>query len=491
MTAKRMQSIAVETTGDLALDGILGGGIPARSVVIVAGEPGSGKTVMTLQMLFHAARRGKRALYFTTLSEPAVKVIRYMQQFDFFDPELIDQQIIMSDLGSFMREGAKSVLAELETRVAREEPSFVVLDSFKAIAELLQRESNARSMIYDLAVQMTGWGATTLLVGEYTRGEIGSGAEFGITDGIIRLGSERQGLTSVREIEVLKLRGAAHKTGTHFFDIGRAGASFFPRASAPETPERLDEPTDHTDRAATGIAGLDELLHGGLPRRGTTLVQGGTGTGKTLLALHFLLEGARCGERGVLFTLEETVSQLRAVARGFGWDLAALEDQGLLVIRYMSPVELSTDRYLYEARNELRELCASRAVFDGLTTMALGVPSDRRFKEMVYAITKHLRALGVTALMTAEAAQLLGNTQLTGDGVSFIADNVILLRYVELDGRLERAMSVLKARGIKHSSELRSFVIDAGGIRVVAGGFQDMRGVLTGIPAKGNVHERP
>ncbi len=210
-------------------------------------------------------------------------------------------------------------------------------------------------------------------------------------------------------------------------------------------------------------------MHGGLPRRGTTLVQGGTGTGKTLLALQFLLEGARCGERGVLFTLEETASQLRAVARGFGWDLAALEDQGLIVVRYVSPVELSTDRYLYEARDELRELRASRAVFDGLTTMALGVPSDRRFKEMVYAITKHLRALGVTTLMTAEAAQLLGNTQLTGDGVSFIADNVILLRYVELDGRLERAMSVLKARGIKHASELRSFVIDTGGIRIVAG----------------------
>lgn len=490
MTTKRVHPIDVETTGDLALDGILGGGIPARSVVIVGGEPGSGKTVMTLQMLFHAARRGKRALYFTTLSEPAVKVIRYMQQFDFFDPELIDRQIIMSDLGRFVREGARSVLSELEARVAREEPSFVVLDSFKAIAELLQRESDARAMIYDLAVQMTGWGATTLLVGEYTRDEIGSGAEFGIADGIIRLGSDRQGLTSVREIEVLKLRGAAHKNGTHFFDISAAGASFFPRASAPETPGKLDELTEFTDRAATGVAGLDELLHGGLPRRGTTLVQGGTGTGKTLLALHFLLEGARGGERGVLFTLEETASQLRAVAHGFGWDLAALEDRGLITIRYTSPVELSTDRYLYQARNELRELRASRAVFDGLTTMALGVPSDRRFKEMVYAITKHLRALDVTTLMTAETAQLLGNTQLTGDGVSFIADNVILLRYVEIEGRLERAMSVLKARGIKHASELRSVVIDTGGIRVVARGFQDMRGVLTGIPTKGNVSER-
>jgi circadian clock protein KaiC len=473
--------IAIETTGNAALDTILGGGIPSRSVVIIAGEPGSGKTVLTLQTLFHAARQGKRALYFTTLAEPAVKVIRYMQHFDFFDATLLDKQIIMRDFGAAVRDGAKAVLAQLEALVAEAEPDFVVIDSFKVLAELLTKEPNGRAMMYDLAVQMAGWGATALLVGEYRQEELNATPEFGIADGIIRLGSERQGLTSVREIEVMKLRGAAHRTGTHFFDIDARGVTFFPRVSAPTH----DETTTHqgTDRAATGIDGLDELLHGGLPRNGTTLVQGGTGTGKTLLALQFLLEGVRRGERGVMFTLEETPAQLRSVARGFGWDLAELEAKELLVIRYTSPVELSTDRYLYEAREELAHLRASRAVFDSITTMSLGVPSERRFKEMVYAITKHLRVGGITSLVTAETAQLLGATQLTGDGVSFIADNVIQLRYIEIDGRLDRAISVLKARGIKHESELRSMTIEADGIKVVAGRFQDMRGVLTGLPA--------
>jgi circadian clock protein KaiC len=475
----------METSGNAALDSILGGGIPAQSVVVLAGEPGSGKTVMTLQMMFHAARAGKRALYFTTLSEPAVKVMRFMQYFDFFDGALLEKQIVMSDLGKFIREGAASVLRELEDRVAKEEPDFVVIDSFKVIAELLRHDAKGRAMIYDLAVQMAAWGATTLLVGEYTREEVVANAEFGIADGIIRLGSERQGLTSVREIEVLKLRGAAHRSGTHFFDISSHGVTFFPRVSAPEASEKNHAvPVGPMPRAAVGIEGLDELLQSGLPRESTTVVQGGTGTGKTLLALQFLLEGARRGERGVLFTLEETPDQLRQVAHGFGWDLAALEKQDLLVIRYTSPVELSTDRYLYVATNELSELRASRAVFDSLTTMSLGVPSERRFKEMVYAITKHLRALGITTMMTAETPQLLGMAQLTGDGVSFIADNVIQLRYVELDGRLERALSVLKARGIKHETELRSMSIEAGGIKLVRGRFQDMRGVLTGIPAK-------
>jgi circadian clock protein KaiC len=186
----------------------------------------------------------------------------------------------------------------------------------------------------------------------------------------------------------------------------------------------------------------------------------------------------------VLFTLEETPAQLRSIMTGLGLDLAALEASGDLVLRYTSPVELSTDRFLYEAREQLHELGARRAVFDSLTTMSLGVASERRFKEMVYAITKHLRGMLVTSVMTAESMQLLGTAHLTGDGVSFIADNVIQLRYVELDGKLERAISVLKARGIKHESELRSMTIGPAGAQVIAGRFRDMRGVLTGLPSE-------
>jgi circadian clock protein KaiC len=474
--------LTMEPTGDPALDLILGGGIPTQSVILLAGVPGSGKTVLTQQLIFEAARRGKRTLYFTTLAEPAVKVMRFMRYFEFFDPKALDQLITLADLGRVVRESAKATLDELERRIAQDEPDFVVIDSFKAIADLLRGDSTERPILYDLAVQLSAWGATTILVGEYTLDEIASRAEFGIADGIVRLGSERQGLASVRELEVLKMRGAAHRSGTHFFEINQRGVKFYPRVSAPDHGNEGED--DTSQRASIGVPGVDELLGGGLPTLGTTLIQGGTGTGKTLLGLHFLLEGARHGERGILFTLEETAAQLRAVGRGLGLDLPALEAKQLLQIRYTSPVELSTDRFLHEARNHLHELGARRAVFDSLTTMSLGVTSERRFKEMVYAITKHLRSEGVTSVMTAESPQLLGTAHLTGDGVSFIADNVIQLRYVEIDGRLERAISVLKARGIKHESELRSMTIGQGGATVVPGRFRDMRGVLTGIPSK-------
>jgi circadian clock protein KaiC len=479
-----LKSLAVESTGDPALDRILGGGIPARSIVVLAGEPGAGKTVLTLQMLFNAARAGKRCLYLTTLSEPALKVVQFMQLFDFFDPDLLETGVVFADLGGAVRQGPEATLHEVLRRVEKLEPDLVAIDSFRAVGELMaQSERLVRPFVYDLAVQMATWGATTLLVGEYGRGECSTSSECAVADGIIYLGSARDELTTVRELEVLKMRGAGYVTGRHFFEITQQGAEFYPRVSAPPEAPRT-KASAPIERIALGVAGLDDMLGGGVLRGSTTIVQGGSGTGKTLVGLQFLIEGALRGEKGALFTLEESPEQLRDLTQGLGWDLRALEDTGMLSICYASPVELSTDRYLHRARSHVTQSGVKRAVFDSLSTMALGVRSERRFKEMVYAIAKHLRGGGVSSLMTVESEQLLGAAQLSGQGISFVVDNLVQLRYVELDGRLERAVSVLKARGIKHETEARAMVIDRGGVQVVQGRFRHMRGVLTGLPSK-------
>jgi circadian clock protein KaiC len=467
-------------TGSAALDGILGGGIPAGSVTVIAGEPGSGKTVFTLQTLFHHARQGKKCIYFTTLSEPAMKIIRYMQLFSFFDPDLVEDRIVFADLGSTLRSsGVEQAMMQMIERVEREDPAFVAIDSFKAIHDLLPDAAHGRAFVYDLSVAMAAWGATTLLVGEYTPADIGVAPEFAIADGIVRLTTERHELTTARQLEILKMRGANYVTGRHFFEMGDDGLTFYPRVRGPEMTN--EPPVNLADRVATGVAGLDALLRGGVPRASATMIEGGTGTGKTLVGLHFLLEGARRGEPGILFTLEETPAQIRAIAANFGWELAALEAQGRLFISYTSPVELFTDRFLEVARRQIERVGARNAVLDSLTSMSLGVPSERRFRELVYALTKHFRAAGVTPLMTMEVAELLGTAQLTGHGVSSTADNLILLRYVEMNGRLERAVSVLKARGTAHTTELRRFMIDDRGARV-GERFEDLRGVLTGVP---------
>lgn len=472
------------TTGNAAFDRILGGGLPVRSVNVIAGEPGAGKTLFALQMLFALAREGRKGLYFTTLSEPSLKLVRYMQQFSFFDQDLMERSIVFADLGSVIRsKGAEATLSEITGRVEREEPALVVIDSFKAVRDILGEAAALRTFVYDLAVHTAGWGAASLLVGEYTEAEAESDAEFAIADGIIRFTNSRHDLAAVREVEVLKLRGADYVTGGHFYEIGREGLAFFPRVRSPDATdaESTGRPVSVPERASTGVAGLDAMLGGGLPRASTTVVQGGTGTGKTLLGLQFLLEGARHGEAGIHFTLEETPHQLRGIAHGLGWDLQALEERGLLRLSYVSPVELSTDRFLDRARQEVERLGARRAVLDSLTSMALGVPSGRRFKELVYALAKHFHVRGVTLDMNMEVEDLLGSAQLSGHGISFAADNVIQLKFVEIEGRLERGLSVLKARGVRHATDVRRLRVEGNGVEV-GSPFEGLRGVLTGLP---------
>jgi circadian clock protein KaiC len=478
------------TTGSPAFDRILDGGIPVRSLNVIAGAPGAGKTLFSLQMLFALARQGHKGLYLTTLSEPSMKLVQYMQQFSFFDATLMECQIVLSDLGSVLRKGAAATLNEISSRVERHEPTILVVDSYKAIRDVVGDGLVLRSFVYDLAVHTAGWGTTSLLVGEYTEAEVASHAEFAIADGIIRLASSRRELTAVREVEVLKLRGTNYATGCHFYEIGPDGLEFFPRVRGPDNVAaelssdfgQSGGPMVSTDeRASTGVAGLDAMLGGGLPRSSATILQGGTGTGKTLLGVQFLLEGAKHGEPGIHFMLEETPNQLRGFAQSLGWDLPALEERGLITLSYISPVELSTDRFLDRALREVQQVGARRAVLDSLTSLALGVPSGRRFKELVYAISKHMHALGITFSMNMEVADLLGSAQLSGHGVSFAADNVIQLKFVEIDGRLERGLSVLKARGVRHATDVRRLSVERSGV-LVGAVFEGLRGVLTGLP---------
>lgn len=480
------QALRIErvSTGVAGLDEVLGGGIPAKSVTVVSGEPGSGKTVLALQMLFSAARQGKRSLYFTTLSEPSLKLLRHMQGFRFFDPRLLDERVRMVDLGSALRaHDPEQALATVVERVEESEPDLVVIDSFKALHDLSGDPLRARTLTYDLAVQMASWGATTLLVGEYTTEDVGKLPEFAIADSILQLGTAPHDLTRVRELEVQKLRGSGFVPGIHLFEIDEDGIAFFPRVSSPATPAAEPSPGSPRAPLSTGVAQLDALFRGGLPPASSTVIMGGTGTGKTLLGLHFLVEGARRGEPGLLFTLEETPDQLRDVASKFPFGFAGLEQNGLLHLRYVPPIELSTDRFLHETRREVARLGAKRVVVDSLTSLALGAVSERRYRELVYALAKHLRAAGVTLVMTLEIAELLGTGQLSGHGVSFASDNVVQLRYVELGGRLDRAISAIKARGVDVDTEVRGMTIGPHGVKVSERApFTELRGVLTGLP---------
>lgn len=467
----------VMSTGDQQLDEILGGGLPEGGTTIISGSPGSGKTPLALEMVFAAAKSGVTVVYVTTLSEPSLRLLHHAEQFSFFDADLADRQVDFMDVGSLLLSAPEDALAAVSERVRDRGAALVVIDSFSAIHDMLPSRADARAFVYRLIVTLESMAATTLLLGSYSPEDAALLPEFAIADGVLHLDNKHNELASVRQLEVLKLRGRAFVGGVHSFEITSRGLSVFPRVRAPDAAAT----TAIAERAPTGVPGLDDLFSGGLPVGSATLVQGSTGTGKTILSLAFLLEGARHGEPSVYFGMDETPAEIRELGRTLGWDLASLEEQGLLLLHFTSPVELSPDRYLYEVRGEVKRRRARRVVVDSLSAMEAGANSARRFKELIYSLSKHMRASEATLLMLMEVPEMLGTVQLTGHAVSSIADNVVLLRYIEVGAQLGKAITVLKARGVAHQTELRSYVVGTGGPQV-GKPFLGLRGVLTGLP---------
>lgn len=473
------EPLRLAPTGVPNLDRILGGGIPIYSVNIIAGPSGSGKTILTQQIMFHNCHAQVRGIFFTTLSEPAFKMIRYQQQFRYFDLDQLNENIFFIDIGQTLRNrNLDETLKLINQHVEELEAHFIAIDSFKAIHDLAGNRQEVRRFGYDLAVSLATWTCTSFLVGEYTEEEIGSEPIFAVADGIFYLTNPKQGMQNVRRLNVSKMRGMEYATGDHPFTISVDGITVYPRI---RTPAVFTEYPMLADRTLTGIAKLDGMLGGGIPRGTATMVTGSAGTGKTLLGLHFITKGALMGEPGVIVTFQENPAQLREIARSFGWDLRTMEQQGLLAHLYQSPVEIQPDIHTDLVREAVQQVQARRVLIDSLRDLEIATPDKVRYRDYVYSLVEGFKRQGITALITNEIAQLFGTFQLSDYGISFIADNVILLRYIEMDGQISRALSVLKVRGSQHSNTLWGFTISERGVRLTSP-LHAATGLLTGAP---------
>ena len=454
-------------------------GIPLRSLNVIGGAPGTGKTILALQMLFANARPDNRAIYFTTISEPTIKFLGYLQGLDFYDPRKMFSSIVVRDIGEVIQtQPLPQVIETINQAIAEEKARLVVIDSFKAISDVVPQADQLRVFAYNLAVNLVSSMCTAFLVGEYTPDDMAEVPIFAIADGIIFLSFEEQGLNRVRFLDVHKIRGRSFFVGRHPFTISPAGLTIYPRIKTPPLPPAYEV---GGEKLSTGVAGLDEMLQGGFPQSSITLIAGGAGVGKTLLALQFAINGTERREPCVFVSFQETPSHLAALARGFGWDLAGLEAQGLLKMLYTSPVELIVDRHTAYIKEAILELGARRVVVDGLKDIEIATPDKVRFKDYVYSLANFFRAQGITALLTNEIPQLFGTMTLSEHGVSFISDNVILLRYVELASKITRAISVLKMRGSDHDKSLREYRITSAGLEVLEP-FSGLQGLISGTP---------
>jgi circadian clock protein KaiC len=473
-------------TGVPGLDEILGGGLPEFSFNLVVGPPGSGKTTLVHQIMFALATKERSALFFTVLGEPPLKMFRYQQQFAFFDPDKINESIRFVNLSDEVSAGNfEQVLARITQEVEANSPGLVFVDSFRSVMLEARHKSGGemglQQFIQQLGIHLSGWQATTFLVGEY-----GSEGDphpvFTVADGLLSLSQRVYRNSMVRQMQVLKMRGQATRPGMQTFRISEAGIELFPAALVRDDTGAAHEAAGSRRtkaRLVMGVPGLDAMLGGGLPSGYSMLVAGPSGSGKTILATAFLAEGVRRGEPGVIVAFEQTPSQSRTPTID---DMVRAGQVGLINTRAL---DLSIDEIVQRLIDLIRRTRATRVVIDSLSGFELAVaPTFREdFRESLFRMVAVLSGLGVTILMTSELEDRYTDLRFSPYGSAFLTDAIIVQRYIEIDSQMKRVMAVVKVRGSAHSDELREFDITDDGI-VIGKPVRDYEGLLTGHPTR-------
>ena len=477
-------------TGVPGLDQILGGGVPEFSFNVIAGAPGAGKTTLAQQIMFSLASPERPALYFTVVGEPPLKMLRYQQQFSFFDADRVSDSIRYVNLSQDLANGSlEKLLARIIEEVEAASPGVVIVDSFRTVAQAVERTTNGaldlQHFVQQLAVRLTSWQATTFLVGEYGSPETEQNPVFTVADGLFWLVQSLDRNSMVRKIQVMKVRGQGPIPGLHTFRITGDGLQVFPRVivGAEEKSQRGPEGT-HQPRArlSIGIKGLDDMLGGGIPSGYSVLIAGPSGSGKSVLASEFIVEGARHGEPGIIAVFEKRPNEYSTDGPG-GRRFDRLFRDKKIGILQSRPLDLSIDEMLNEIIDEIHRLKATRLVIDSLSGFELALaPTFRQdFRESLYRMVTVLTGMGITMLMTAEVEDSYTDLRFSPHGTAFLTDAIIMQRYIELKGRLQRIMGVVKVRGSAHSKDLRAFEITDKGI-VMGDTLGQYEGLLTGSP---------
>jgi circadian clock protein KaiC len=478
------------STGVPGLDEILGGGLPEFSFNLIAGLPGCGKTTLAHQIMFALANPERPAIYFTVLGEPPIKMLRYQQQFDYFNSASVNRSIRFINLSDDTLTGDLDVvLQRIITEVQSHGAGLVFVDSFRSVVlastTKANPQNNLQHFVQQLGMAMTSWQATTFLIGEYFV-ENDANPVFTVADGLIWLRQSVQRNSMVRKLEIMKMRGQPNLPGLHTFRISNAGIEVFAPAAAGDAQSAKKNETTSGARLQMGLPCLDKMLGGGLPRGYSLLVAGPSGSGKSILAAAFLAEGARCGEKGVIAAFEQRPnrSRNRVVA-----DLIASGSVGLVDSR--AP-DLSIDEITHLLLKEIHRLKATRVVIDSLSGFELALAPTFRddFRESLSRLVTVLSSAGVSVLMTSELEDRYTDLRFSPYGTAFLTDAIIVQRYIEVNSRLLRVLAVVKVRASAHSNELRAFTIDDQGIQI-GEMLEDQEGLLGGRPTRKTGSIRP
>jgi circadian clock protein KaiC len=451
-------------TGCAGLDEILFGGIPANTISVIMGAPGTGKSILAEQLAFSQATVDAPALYFTTMSEPLEKFIMHGQSYTFFAEAKVGVSVFYEDLGLMLRnEGIEKLPEIVADMLTARRPRFVFIDSFKALNELLMVPKDRRTVVFDLASVLSSYNCTSFLIGEYAEGMMTELPEFAIADIVLQLIKVETNVREERFLRVEKFRSSSSIPGLHAFSITKDGLEVYPRLLTPKVSPNY---TAQPERVNTGIKGLDEMVAEGFWRGSTTLLAGPPGAGKTIMALQFIGEGALKGEPGVYLGFQENPTQLARVMRNLGLPVEELISNGFDLM-YQSPVEVQIDQVAGELLRRVRAGQIKRVVIDALGDIQRVSIDRQRYANLIYSLMQWFAVENVTCMLTFEVSNLFEVIGISDEQISNMSDNVILLRF-QPGPELKRTLRIIKTRGSDHDNREHEIRITAEGLAVEA-----------------------
>ncbi|HYO55343.1 ATPase domain-containing protein [Archangium sp.] len=462
------------------LDFILKGGLKQAGTYALMGPPGSGKTILANQLCCnHIQMSGGRCVYMTLLIESHAKMVAHLSALSFFKPEYIPERLYYISGYQVVRDEGFGGLLELIRRTLRErQATFFVMDGMESAEQFATSPQAYREFVHSLQALASMLGCTTLLISNVRDR---SHVENALVDGIIELSDQLIGPRAVRELTVLKFRGSDYLRGRHEVEITDDGMVIHPRTEIQfsKPPETARE---QRIRMGFGLPRLDEMLAGGLPSGSTTALVGAPGTGKTLLGLCFLVEGARRGQHGTYFGFYEPPPRLIEKAEDVGIPLERYVKEGRIELIWQPPLEHFMDSLAEQLLERLRveeQKERQRLFVDGAEGFRAAAVYADRIPRFLSALTNQLRSLDVTTLITDELELFKTELELPTPELANVVETVVLLRYVELRSQIYRLLSIMKMRESRYDTSLREFRISRDGIDV-AESFASAEAILSG-----------
>lgn len=472
-------------SGAEGLDEILGGGFPEFSFNLIAGLPGTGKTTMAHQLAFVNATEENRVLYFTVLGETPLKMLRYQQQYSFFDTLKVGTALRFINVSELvLKQDLHALYIEITTQVTKIQPKIIIVDSFRTLIQASSssdKETSMHSFIHRLSHFLTSWQATVFMLGEYSLENIGESPIFTIADGLLWLWQIPERNSVVRKLQIIKLRGQGFVPGMHTMRINNDGVQAFSRTLGLVGQKYRFK---GSKRLSMGIPELDKMLGGGIREGDSVLIAGPSGTGKSALATQFIAEGLRNGEPGIMAIFEERPEGYMHRAGTFGLKLQEACDERKLETLYLRPLDLSVDETMREILDAITRVKAKRLVIDSLAgfEMALAPGFRADFRESLYRMIGALTGAGITIVSTVEVEDNFTGLPFSHYAISFLTDDIIRMRYVEIGGQLRKVLVVIKMRGGNHSKDIREYIVTETGVVLIHPRQTDYSNLTTGLP---------